>query len=1830
MADGDEFAEGIRALRAWQEQVRGAPKDAPLPTPRPGRYADDLPPPPAARLLSPPAGPIARPVTAQAPVDRDLPQAPIQPPEPGIKRILPPTGRAAQDLDEQIARTRARIEAFQQSAPEQQSFLDKLFVTPAEQLGMVTGLTEKAEARRAAQERGEKRRLARLEMTREGLRPVGVDPLEAQAALATGETLSKVDADLKAKLAKEGMSPRRAMLELARLRYADILGNNDASLPMLEMSNGEAGINLTALENDLTSVFSAYLLQQNPDASWDEIASAREEAERRAKIEVDKLKAMVMDVPFVTEDTRVKDWIMRLPRPARPYVALLAPATTFVERGEITRRDAFNNDPLSYLGRIALSTPWSVAVTLAERAEGSTPLDVIAAGTQAPLDFLAPGSTQIIEAIRKDTVPKGIRGLYEEEGVEELMRGGDLWGAAYQWGKALASALPEGLVPHEREELVAKIFGYGTVIPGILLEPDPTILLGGPLGKAGKAAARAATLGKMVRLETALRKLGIDVVAEIDTIADVAKTNPYEAGQAMKTLARKVVDTLRDEDPALQEAVVLDWMARIGRNAGAPEAVKQIFVNAVPAQKKLEAAQAAMETLLKKNRPVFRAFVWARKEVRRREQIFTTAQKELQKARAKLTKAVRSKNGAKIRQRVRDLRVAARKHADAKARLDVAQDRWTRVNKSTQKARAAHKKAIDRLRKAQKVYVRTAAGLSQDLLKGQNALTSNVPESLARAIGKALEETLENFADSFTSFRGFVESGGEKPFMDAAARVVARSTDTISSGAQNVDPVRFREALDAVPEDVLRAVIEGHAHGGLLWRVFSGGLQKPPAAGTPLTTGVTDTLVALSPEERAGLEAALDALVTTARNQRRLAGGQARAEAVMSAVKGQQYKQTASFLRDLFPSVPRFVDQTVALAQNRVRWLRGIFRPDASRVGVLDKEMAQVYKAFDLVLTQFRAELMEVDVTDLDTLVKFADSVDPIEHARGATISNRFFGPVTVWQKCRQHLLDGFRLADAAAAGTIPGVGKEIDTEVQTSLESLARMWYSGDAPQDVAESLRLAARQLLENGDWSGTFEDFARNLRRIYTDGTLPDGKRVVLVSANGKRYVMPTVGTADTREHRSMLQGLMAVYRAAMLDYANEMVIRSFSWQISVNEARRINETLGRSAARLGLDADGKIDLGAAAGEFEVALNGLLRLGMPFLENKVTIYRALKGSQDGFKQLVALSLKEDGTTTFLPRTILRQINESIGIIVREFESQSRTNTTLFQWLGQRLSTLFTWLKTSWTIGLLSPLPRHGMSNIAIGDPLGQVLPFFGAGQAGRQMVSGLAAQLPLFNRAVALASRRMSTAARARFKALGDVPVLGPVLHAAFRPDVSALFTGGDGTLVLGGNLYTHEQLRQMIMEDGILQSVVHEEVTKMVSLRAQRAGFFPRLADAAKAWQHEIASHVEMGSQRQRVAFYLDLLQRGATRQEARDATMKALYDWKHGYAEWETSLLLSINVPFYRWARHAHVQAGSMLLEPFVNPERATRNAIFGLTPVGYSVKMDRLRDGVAQWSMVGLEDDEESYRTAGRRLSELDRLGTLAAPRAWYTNRFWISATPSDNRRIWWKEQGKDVTHSVSAFYPITPLETLNTLLGAMALPVLFLLDALPGSPIHTTPNAIEQLFLDNALDQLGPSKEIWQATGLDTPEGDRMTWVRPEEAKFLMMWDRMRPWSKDLTGPDGWLDSGVDQNPETGRWYARRSFVRMMRVTPFALQIPSYIRAIHEGQIAAYGESRVLPRYVKFATAVFSDLYGLRRVTDINVYEEQRRNVREATRALDALESLYIDTWGPPPEIVR
>ena len=427
---------------------------------------------------------------------------------------------------------------------------------------------------------------------------------------------------------------------------------------------------------------------------------------------------------------------------------------------------------------------------------------------------------------------------------------------------------------------------------------------------------------------------------------------------------------------------------------------------------------------------------------------------------------------------------------------------------------------------------------------------------------------------------------------------------------------------------------------------------------------------------------------------------------------------------------------------------------------------------------------------------------------------------------------------------------------------------------------------------------------------------------------------------------------------------------------------------------------------------AMQAAIKMGTPFTEEA----HRLRGDAEAMsKQLV-----EIGDMAIVPETVVKAMERKFSGYLNELVPFHRDGVEDPTQIA-KLRDLYVHLwKMSTVTGMGVPNPRYWVNNV-FGDfsqmwsevglarstalSFQNILPNFGAG--GRFL-------------------HNWALQGGERLDKAGRKMGLPSVVEAMFNPYLGRMFKGQPGTFRgKGGKVFQFEDVTRWGTEDGILDTFVHEEILKQMARRSRLSDKFKGF----KNWQEDLSEAATLVQQRQRMALYADLLQRGATRAEAKKKTLNALYDWKHGIAKAEMGWVMNM-VPFYRFWRLAMKQVRGSMLEAFTKPSGTyLADAMRGRTQLARARQQSAVAYGLPDIFFSENPDD------AIGQSEEYNELYKVKFP-AWADNRAIIGAQANSlAKRQWYEENlGRTATHTAYTLPPFTMLDSFAMANSGLAL----------------------------------------------------------------------------------------------------------------------------------------------------------------------------------------------------
>ena len=643
-------------------------------------------------------------------------------------------------------------------------------------------------------------------------------------------------------------------------------------------------------------------------------------------------------------------------------------------------------------------------------------------------------------------------------------------------------------------------------------------------------------------------------------------------------------------------------------------------------------------------------------------------------------------------------------------------------------------------------------------------------------------------------------------------------------------------------------------------------------------------------------------------------------------------------------------------------------------------------------------------------------------------------GDQSVWEQARHQLLNdpttlGLKKIKTMAKAERSLLMRKIksgelpkDTEVPSAKDIMTSRWgesVHGLAKEGDGQVLRALSRAFLPEGQWEGIstakqatlYKLALKNLRA--TDNVAEFFRRMQKGTENlgFERYPNDTKGLQIFA---------YALAHGAIQKRANRLFHRAVSGTITPQQASDVHRLLDNTPEKIQ--------------DMNSMLEALNRIGVPLPARRVKPDLDLPEKE---LRLIATGADETGSTYFMPQAVIDTINSGMPNIVKDVTerfTQARGRAALLK-TGADFEALSLW-KTSVVTGLVVPRPTYFWNNF-MGD-LSQVWLNHGFYEAAR-MNKNLLHTVSL-NAMETIAP----SAVRNRFAKIhahhvekyGAERAQGSIFNAMFNPVANRVWRGDRGVLrTKGGKEYEYRELRHMMEQEGILDTMVHAELLetyhRVVPDRWKNIPVLGRAAGATQKQRERISSFATFIQQRQRGNLFMELIRQGKTPREAGNLVRESLYDWKHALSRAEVATIGKVS-PFYRFWKVALKQVGSSILEPLIKPDRAMIKAMTGQTG------LSRIRQ---QWATTQAWPqfwDPDAYFEYKDSAEKYDAMAKYLRP-SWARMRAINFVKRNDEDRIRHLEtlRGRAMDYSLGIMPPATALD-VTELIGSISGGLLF------------------------------------------------------------------------------------------------------------------------------------------------------------------------------------------------
>ena len=165
-----------------------------------------------------------------------------------------------------------------------------------------------------------------------------------------------------------------------------------------------------------------------------------------------------------------------------------------------------------------------------------------------------------------------------------------------------------------------------------------------------------------------------------------------------------------------------------------------------------------------------------------------------------------------------------------------------------------------------------------------------------------------------------------------------------------------------------------------------------------------------------------------------------------------------------------------------------------------------------------------------------------------------------------------------------------------------------------------------------------------------------------------------------------------------------------------------------------------------------------------------------------------------------------------------------------------------------------------------------------------------------------------------------------QSKWRIDVNDVLKGTDGNIVIAGNVYSFQDIRQLAIEEGIFSSFDTSELAAEIGnqlneyRRASDNAGLPsravqRVHDAHNALSRNLDDIAEAWGERERLGAMITLMEKGIPPRRAARLTIDALFDYAGSMSRGDRHFLLSLLIPFWAFQKNANQQFIRRALSP---------------------------------------------------------------------------------------------------------------------------------------------------------------------------------------------------------------------------------------------------------------------------------------------------------------------------
>lgn len=730
-------------------------------------------------------------------------------------------------------------------------------------------------------------------------------------------------------------------------------------------------------------------------------------------------------------------------------------------------------------------------------------------------------------------------------------------------------------------------------------------------------------------------------------------------------------------------------------------------------------------------------------------------------------------------------------------------------------------------------------------------------------------------------------------------------------------------------------------------------------------------------------------------------------------------------------------------------------------------------------------------------ILDYLDRTNPLPYGVGSTLQNTstLSGNPLWWQFRTQVLNDSRTLAFMEELANLPEgadieklLAKYGDTAAP-HLVGFARVWFpsvtENISPAIAHFILNDTIKMLRKSVEEEGTFAQFMVAMKDRVSRAPFVGVTKVVdgeeIASALGGR-AHAGVGQVDFDMVRVMGFAGSLVSHGSNLYETDAMLTKAFGGVIDAETMKHVDAFLSGSFS--GVDG-GPVDIKRVMDFFS-------RLGLPMTADR-QIIKDWAGRASERTIAAAMLSADPKTPVWGTKQLVEQLDSELGSVVKRLEGRTRFDEPGITGDGSRAAhaCINVWRRQV-TVGYLIPRPSFWVTNW-LGN-ITQAWTTAGPELAIQGGIDSLLPNIPVRGKYMQDYMSRMADKAQGK-------AVIGPVAEWLFNPHTAAIANGDKGFFkTSSGMVMSYDTARRLMVEGGIVDSMLREELTTVFS-RSAKVGYLGTAGRwlAAESGYHRFFSDFQtMVQQRARMSLWVRLISQGHQPEVASKMVNEAYFDWKHG----APSIGAFMNVlPFWRFFYLGHRQAFRAAMQGVYDSEGAFKAALTGQS------EMARLRQ---QRGVIHAIEDTFMPDQQGPYATQEDRTLAIAANEAplWQSGKVKLGMYElnKETRDQILRDQGSEKQYGIYSMPDFTTLGFIDMQFGLMAaLGAEIYAGAMGSDAIETTAIASSGEMLSDTIEQgfpwtSSPLHTLFNSIGLDPEDGTSSgdEWVDGAKAKML------------------------------------------------------------------------------------------------------------------------------------